>query len=520
MKVLLIAPYVNLVYDKSTGLENREDFYPSAALLHLAAMLRANNFEPTIVDLNNAVVHSHKDKYLDYCKKIIIESLNECKPDLVGINCLFSGTFPDVLEFAKTVKNHSPHMKVAIGGIHPTSFPKEILTNCKDVDYVAIGEGENTIVALAASIKAKNEKLLSHIKSFAYRDKDGAVRINREKNYIDDLDSLPMPAWDLINLNKFEMKLDHYYNPLKLPIKYKAAIFSSRACPLSCNFCDMFLVMGKKHRKRSVNAIVDEIEILNKTYGVNFISFMDDNLTLNKSHIIDLCNEIIKRKIKIIFNTPNGIWINSIREEVVAKMVEAGFVHAALPVEHGNDYIRNEVIKKVLDRKKIFEVANLLKKYKVMTHGIFIMGFPEDTNETLKDTYDMIHELQLDNTNVHPVIPFPGTSLFKQVVKDKLLLGDWNLDELWKTPVAVAGADFYVKPYNMSIDDLYKWREKFDSIKIKYWKTDAKHTPETAYIKSGKEIDTDNSRVHSRIIQTRKNPLIFESLEPSKKIVS
>ena len=97
-------------------------------------------------------------------------------------------------------------------------------------------------------------------------------------------------------------------------------------------------------------------------------------------------------------------------------------------------------------------------------------------------------------------------------------MGDWKLDELWKTPVAVAGADFYVKPYNMSIDDLYKWREKFDSIKIKYWKTDANHTPETAYIKSGKKIDDSN--VHSRLIQAGKNPLIFESLEPSKKIVT
>ena len=159
MKVLLITPYINLNFDRSTELPNREDFYPSAALIHLAAMLRANNYEPTIVDLNNAVVHSHKDKYLDYCKKIIIDSLNECKPDLVGINCLFSGTFPDVLEFAKTVKSHSPHLKVAIGGIHPTSFYKEILTNCNDIDYVAIGEGENSIVNLAASIKAKNENL-------------------------------------------------------------------------------------------------------------------------------------------------------------------------------------------------------------------------------------------------------------------------------------------------------------------------------------------------------------------------
>ena len=149
-----------------------------------------------------------------------------------------------------------------------------------------------------------------------------------------------------------------------------------------------------------------------------------------------------------------------------------------------------------------------------MTHGMFIMGFPEDTNETLKSTYDMMHELQLDNTGVHPVIPFPGTALFKQVVKDKLLLGDWNLDELWKTPVSVAGADFYVKPYNMSLDDLYKWREKFDAIKIQYWKTNADQVP-------GKNIGIDSSstapRGHfdrSKLTHRRKNALIFESVEP------
>ena len=506
MKVLLIAPYINLCYEKSTELANREDFYPSAALLHLAAMLRANDYEPTIVDLNNTVVYSQGENYLNYCKKIIIDSLNECKPDLVGINCLFSGTFPDVLEFAKIIKSHSPHLKIAIGGIHPTSFSKEILTNCNDIDYVAIGEGENTIVALAAAIKAKSEKLLSYIKSFAYKDKDGEVRINREKNYVDDLDSLPMPAWDLIKLDKFEMKLDHYYNPPKLPLKYKAAIFASRACPLSCNFCDMFLVMGKKHRKRSVNKIVDEIELLNKNFGVNFFSFMDDNLTLNKTHIIDLCNEIIKRRIKIIFNTPNGVWINSIREEVVAKMVEAGFVHAGMPIEHGNDYVRNQIIGKVLERKKIFEVAKLFKKYKVMTHGMFIMGFPEDTNETLNDTYDMMNELQLDNSSVNPVIPFPGTALFRQVVKDKILLGDWKLDELWKTPVSSWQADFLIKPYDMSIDDLHKWREKFDLMKVKYWKTNVGQAP-------GKNIGIDSSSSTPRVTYRKKNALIFESLK-------
>ena len=112
MKVLLIAPYVTYNFDRPVESVNREDFIPSAALLHLAAILRAKNYEPIIVDLNNTVVHEQKANYLDYCKKIIIDKLNESKPDLVGINCLFSGNFPNVLEYAKTIKSHSPNLMV------------------------------------------------------------------------------------------------------------------------------------------------------------------------------------------------------------------------------------------------------------------------------------------------------------------------------------------------------------------------------------------------------------------------
>ena len=107
MKILLIAPYVNLNVDNNM---NRDDFYPSAALLHLASILRMNNYEPIIVDLNNSVVHEQKEKYMDYCNAIIKDSLEKHKPDLVGINCLFSGVFPDVLQFAKTVKSYSKEL--------------------------------------------------------------------------------------------------------------------------------------------------------------------------------------------------------------------------------------------------------------------------------------------------------------------------------------------------------------------------------------------------------------------------
>jgi len=229
--------------------------------------------------------------------------------------------------------------------------------------------------------------------------------------------------------------------------------------------------MGKTHRKRSVKNIVNEIEYLHKSHGVNYFSFMDDNLTLNRTHIMDLCNEMIRRKLAIIWDTPGGLWVNSLREEIVAKMAEAGLVRACLAIEHGDEYIRNKVIKKNLAREKIFEVAGYLKKYKIMSYGGFIMGFPEDTNETLKNSYDMINELQLDKTVVGAAIPLPGTALFNQVVKDKLFVNPPNLDELWKEPIGVDQSSFAIKPYNMSLDDLYKWRVKFDSLQIKYWRT-------------------------------------------------
>ena len=284
-----------------------------------------------------------------------------------------------------------------------------------------------------------------------------------------------MPAWDLIDMNKFKMDLDHYYNPTETKIgKFKAAIFSSRACPLACNFCDMFLVMGKKHRKRSIAAIIDEVELLHKEYGVNYFSFMDDQLTLNRGHTIEMCNEMINRNLKIIWDTPNGLWINSLREDVIAKMAEAGLARASLAVEHGDDYIRNKVIGKILERDKVFEVADLLKKYKIMTHGQFIMGFPEDTNETLKNSYDFINEIQLDKVGVGTLIPFPETKLYEQVVKEKLWIIEPNYDELWKKPVSQGQGDFIIKPHNMTIEDLYYWRSKFDEIQVKYWRTNPK----------------------------------------------
>ena len=393
------------------------------------------------------------------------------KVDYVGTSSLTGEQLKGVKRILTIAKERG---KVTVfGGIHASLTPFESIRE-DYIDYIVVGEGEKTIVSLAKAVEKNDDTLLNEIKSFAFRDKDQKVKFNLQRDFVENLDNLPMPAWDLIDMNEFGMKLDNYYNPRNLPLKFKSALFSSRACPLDCNFCDMFLVMGKKHRKRSVKTIVAEMEMLKKDFGVNYFSFMDDQLTLNRGHILELCDEIIKRNLNIQFDTPNGLWINSLREEVIAKMAEAGLVSATLAIEHGDEYMRNEVIGKKLEKKKIFEVAALIKKYKIMSSGLFILGFPEDTNETLQQTYDMMHELQLDKMTSTTLIPFPGTALYKQVIKDNLLVHNWNIDELWKTPISHAQGEILIKPYNLTIDELYKWREKFDNIRYQYWKTNPK----------------------------------------------
>ena len=214
--------------------------------------------------------------------------------------------------------------------------------------------------------------------------------------------------------------------------------------------------------------MVDELEFLNQNYGVNYFSIMDDNLTLQKQHVLEICDEINRRKLNIQWETPNGIMVNSLNDEIVSAMAGAGLVHTWIAIEHGSEYIRNLIIGKGLKEEKIFEASELLKKHKIMTGGFFIMGFPEETPETLSETEKMMNELKLDRMGVSTAIPFPGTKLFEQVKRDNLLIESVNYEDLWKTPISHAQHGFVIKPYDMSIDELVEWRVRLHAVNDKY----------------------------------------------------
>jgi radical SAM superfamily enzyme YgiQ (UPF0313 family) len=444
-------------------------------LLHLGAILQEDEHKVTIFDFSTFKYKSGQFNENEVNKKIK-EILSDTKPDLVGINCFTTLHFPFTQLLCKIIKEFNKIVPIALGGVHPSLFAKEILTHDNTIDYIIMGEGELQFAALANSYSEGSFMNLEKIPAFAFRDVKGNIVLTKRDGFINDLDTLPMPAWDLIDLTRYYSDHSRWYNPKGLQFEACIPILSSRSCPFSCNFCACYATMGRQFRKKSPKRVVDEIQMLHEKHGQNYFGFIDDNVNLDQHHIIEICNEIIRRNLNIQYETTCGVHIASLNGDVIDAMADSGCVFVRLPIEHGSDYIRDKVIGKNLSREKIYSAAENLTKRKIFTSSMFIMGFPEETAETLEDTYRLICDLKLDLNYVFNLIPFPGTRVFKQALEDNLLTDNFNILDLWKGLVNLDPVQdecrFFIKPYNMTLDELMHYRLMFD--KVQFFSNEAK----------------------------------------------
>lgn len=463
MNILLIQP------EKLPGLRDTRGSIP-LSLLYLAAALRVNGHVPHILDFSAIDVpegDEARETFLgDTCKS----KIKELGTALVGINCFSTMHFPLVDELAKLIKQYNPLVKVCIGGAHPTYFADDILVHNEYVDYIVVGEGEDALVQLADVIAGQDPAQIdecdySHISAFLYRDKEGKIVKNERQAYIKNIETFQMPAWDLVDLSNYYGNYETYYNPKNLEFNLTAPIITSRSCPFSCSFCSAHLIMGKVYRKKTAVQVVDEIEYLHRERGQNYFAFMDDVINLDKKHIIGVCDEITKRNLNIQISINQGLYLASVEKEVVDALAAVGLVTVSLPIEHGDENIRTKVLKKRLTDEKIYQVAEWIKKHDIFTVGLYIMGFPEETEDTLERTRKLIIELGLDINGVSTIIPFPKTAVHDQAVRDNLLMIDTG--EVWegKEYFDPGNRDkFFIKPYNLSFDVLQKYRDIFDDM--------------------------------------------------------
>jgi len=388
MKILLVSPSFNV-----------HTIAPPLGLGYIASVLLKNNYQVEILDPS-------KDRLsLDQAAQNITAS----KPDLVGLSILTS-RYNLSKQLISQIRQNLPDTKIVVGGAHISALPQISVKDLR-ADYGVVGEGEETLLELLDYLKGKRK--IQDIAGLVY-DHYGEIIANQKRDSIADLNSIPFPAWDLMDPRKYP-PMPHQFFFKKYPV---APIMTTRGCPHLCSFCAAETIWGRKYRTRTVKNIVDEIELLVTKYGVKEIHIEDDNFTLIKKHTLDVCNEIIRRKLNIVWKCPNGIRADSIDKELLTKMKESGCYQLAFGIESGNQEILNSVNKR-LDLNKIPKIVKMAKKAGLEVHGFFMLGFPGETIKTAMDTIKFSRSIGLDVANYATLAYLPGSAVFKEWIKNK-----------------------------------------------------------------------------------------------------
>jgi radical SAM superfamily enzyme YgiQ (UPF0313 family) len=356
--------------------------------------------------------YGYEAKLIQQCFKTDKETLKEIldsKPDMVGFTSV-TCTYPKTRKFSKILRKKG--IITVIGGSHATADP----INCsKDFDYVGMCEGEGTLLELLNCLN-KN-KSADKIKGLAFYSKSkrkviinyGRKRMNFEKQ--------PFPSRKGLDLSIY--KKTFIINPFPQNIRNVASICSSKGCPYNCSFCANKIMWNQVVRVRSVKHIVDEIEMLNKKHNVDYIWFHDETFTFNRQRVIDLCNEIIKRKLNIYWGCMGRV--NTVDEELLKFMKKAGCHYIAYGVESADPKIL-KLINKQITLDVVEKAMKMTFELGIVPRAFFIIGLPYDNQESLekmKKFAKRIYCLSYRFSNFYPLL---GTKDREYVDKHNLWL--------------------------------------------------------------------------------------------------
>ena len=331
------------------------------------------------------------------------------QPHVIGIKT-YSCDIDSVREMLRLVRNVSPRTVTVIGGPHPScELPDRLFTEFPDLDYAFAGEADLGFVPFLKRIEAGGADM-SDIPGLVWKDTDGVVHPN-PKAWATDLDSLGLPAWDLINPRRY--KWAHSFMTSKFPAVPMAM---TRGCPYSCTFCGSHLISGKTVRKRSVDNILEEIKLLKRDFGVRTIDIADENFSFDRNFVAEFCERLLSENVAIEWNCPYGVRLDSLDEEIVRLMARAGCFGLSVGVESGSQRILDSV-KKHLKVEDIVEKVRMIKRVsRIKLQGYFMMGFPDETREEIEATIQLARSLPLDLVVFSPLRVTPGTQMYGELL--------------------------------------------------------------------------------------------------------
>ncbi len=397
-------------------------------LAYLAAVLLKDNHDVKIID---AVIEDIKNQfefkkhaYYGLHPDRIKDEIRAYNPDVVGVSCLFVAVSDISMEICRIAKECSVQYTL-IGGPTPSALP-ELFISKSFIDFVFIGESEKSIADFANSVASNNKPDFSSIDGLTYKDSLNNVVSQPKRSFIENLDDIPLPARHLLPMEKYFQVSSPQGGVFKS--RRNIPIMTSRGCPANCYFCASTNIWGKIYRHRSAQNVIDELEHLKREYRIEEFQTVDDNFTLNKQRTLEICNKL--KSLGLVWSMPNGVALWALDEERIKAMSEAGCHYVIAAIESGNQRVLKEVIRKPLNLAKGLELCNCIRRHNINLSGFFIVGFPDETLEEIKDTFDYALKCNLDIANFSYATPLPSTDLWKQAEEENLFVDGFDLATL------------------------------------------------------------------------------------------
>jgi len=469
MKILFLVPPESISLESSVpkALEGGKGYYPKLGLLYVAAYYeRETGNQPVFIDCPPENVSQDE----------LSRRVNEIQPDMVAMS-IMTFNLLDALHTARILKQDHPNLKICLGGPHVNLYPKETLHQ-PEIDYVVFGEGEKIFTSLIQALEQNST--LELVNGLGWK-RNGVEYINPAETELLDLNEIPFPARHLVDVSSYKHIIGEG--------RQFFTIQATRGCPAACTFCD---IRKTKFRTRNPENVVDEIEQL-VNMGVDDLFFVDDTITIDKKNVLEICNLIVKRKIKIHFKI--SARVDTINKEVIKALKKAGCYRIHYGIESANPK-HLKYLQKGQTPEKVERACKMTREAGIGFFAYMMIGIPHETKEEMFETVDFAKKLKPDYAQFSICTPYPKVELYYQMLEEGIVPEDY-----WQEFAENPSADFKIKFWNKDFSE-EELRELQDECHTRFYRSPTYLMKQITKLRSWSDF-TAKARMGTRILTNR-----------------
>jgi radical SAM superfamily enzyme YgiQ (UPF0313 family) len=394
MKILLVYPNVS------------HNMTPQMGLLSLGSYLVNKGVDVQICDLSFFSSKNYEN--------ILERNIETWEPDIIGVSCR-TMEFPVAQKICQMVKQKHPNKLLIAGGPHMTFCPEALISS---IDFGIIGEGEEALLEVVNAIDQNHAEDIFDLQNICYI-KNNKMTVNNVRPLLD-IGSLPMPKWELFDERHY---FKHYCLQIKKGTHVCGSFEGSRGCLFKCTYCSNEKLMsiykgfGQWRREKPVDKIRAEILDFKSKYGLDLIYFIDEVIMTSDKRTEEIRNGLIDLRIPFIFMERPEL----INETRIRNLKEAGAYSCSIGVETANEEFRKNILQRHMKDETILNAFSMMRKHGIKTHSFFMLGMPGQTEQIIKETYQLIKTLQPDSAQATTFFPLPGTILELRCKEQHLL---------------------------------------------------------------------------------------------------